>query len=278
MICKVVPIFVALITVACSMQEPAAPTARFEMMNASCKAPCQVNFKDMSENKGVYKWQYDWAFKDSTHFSSEQNPVLTFANAGKYRIVLTISNSKYGSSSTENTVTIIAPIVPKAEFTITGNNCQAPCEVSFTNISTNATSYKWEFGDSSAVNNEHSPRHKFNKAGIFKVMLTALNETVSDTATHIVTILAASKPIADFDIVLTDSTRTDSVVYSFVNKSKFASAYVWNFGDNSKPVVLDSPVHAYRRTDKDVPYTVSLTAISGVSTDEKKKTFSVKKK
>lgn len=278
MISRIALIFFALITAACSMQEPAAPIARFEPTNAGCQAPCQVNFKDLSENKGVYDWKYDWAFKDSTQFSTEQNPVVTFAKEGKYRVVLTISNDKYGSSRTEDTIIIMAPIVPKAEFTVAGNNCQAPCEVSFTNLSTNAKSYKWEFGDSSAVNTEQSPRHKFNKAGIFKVLLTVSNEMVTDTAVRTVTILAASKPVADFDIVLTDSTRADSVIYLFVNKSKFSSTYVWNFGDNSTPSILDSPVHAYPRINKDVLYTISLTAVSGTVAVEKKKVLLIKKK
>jgi len=278
MISKISFICIALVTIACSMQEPGAPKADFETSSASCQAPCQVDFKDLSQNKGVYNWKYNWAFKDSTSFSSDQNPVFTFDKAGKYQVVLTISNAKYGSDSTEKTITISAPISPEAQFSFTGNNCQAPCEINFTNLSKNAKAYKWEFGDSSAVNTEQSPKHTFNKAGTFKVTLTAINETVSDTAMKIVTILAVSKPVADFEIVPKDTTRADSVVYSFINKSKFSTTYVWNFGDNSKPIVLASPTHAYLRTNKDVNYTVSLTSISGTVTDEKKKTLTIKKK
>ena len=278
MISKIAFIIFAFVAVSCAMQEPGAPKADFEMSSTDCQAPCQVEFRDLSMNKGVYNWKYDWAFKDSTSFSSEQDPVLNFAKAGKYHVVLTISNAKYGSDTAEKTITITAPIAPVAAFTITGNNCQAPCEVGFTNLSTNAKTYKWEFGDSSAVNTEQSPKHTFNKAGTFKVILTALNETVSDTAAHLVTITASSKgPEADFDIVPKDTTRSDSTIYSFVNKSKNATSYLWDFGDKSQ-VAVASPTHAFPRTAKDVTYNISLSAISGSQVNKRAKTLTVKKK
>ncbi|MCF0040061.1 PKD domain-containing protein [Dyadobacter fanqingshengii] len=278
MISKISLICIALLTVACSMQEPGAPKADFETSTADCQAPCQVDFKDLSENKGVYNWKYDWAFKDSTSFSSDQNPVFKFTKAGKYQVVLTISNAKYGSDSAEKTITITAPIAPVAQFSFTGNNCQAPCEISFTNLSTNAKTYKWEFGDSSAINTDQTPKHTFNKAGAYKVILTALNETVSDTAVKIVTILAVSKaPEAEFDIVAKDTTRSDSTVFSFINKSKNATSYLWDFGDKIQ-IATASPTHAFPRTNKDVTYTVSLSAISGSQVNKKTKTLTVKKK
>ncbi|SKB47379.1 PKD domain-containing protein [Dyadobacter psychrophilus] len=278
MISKIPFILIALVTAACSMQEPGAPKADFETSGGDCQAPCQIKFKDLSINKGVYNWKYDWAFKDSTSFSSEQDPVFTFVKAGKYQVVLTISNAKYGSDSAEKTITITAPIAPVAEFNVTGNNCQAPCEISFTNLSTNAKTFKWEFGDSSAVNTEQSPKHTFNKAGAYKVILTALNETVSDTAVKIVTILAVSKALeADFDIVPKDTTRADSTIYSFINKSKNATSYLWDFGDKTQ-IATASPTHAFPRTAKDVTYTISLSAISGSQVNKKTKTLTVKKK
>lgn len=278
MISKISFICIALVTIACSMQEPGAPKADFETSSASCQAPCQVDFKDLSQNKGVYNWKYNWAFKDSTSFSSDQNPVFTFEKAGKYQVVLTISNAKYGSDSTEKTITISAPISPEAQFSFTGNNCQAPCQINFTNLSTNAKAYKWEFGDSTAVNTEQSPKHTFNKAGTFKVTLTAINETVSDTAMKIVTIITAPKALeADFDIVPKDTTRADSIVYSFVNRSKNATTYLWDFGDKMQ-IAIPSPTHAYPRTTKDVTYNISLTAFSGAAMHKKGKTLTVKKK
>ena len=62
-----------------------------------------------------------------------------------------------------------------------------PLNVTFTNASTNATSYSWVFGDgntSTAVN----PTDIYNTSGSYTVVLTANNGACSDTATAIIVI------------------------------------------------------------------------------------------
>lgn len=58
--------------------------------------------------------------------------------------------------------------------------------VTFTNISTNATSYTWNFGDGSATSNTQNPSHTYAAAGSYTVTLIAANingcnDTVSQT-------------------------------------------------------------------------------------------------
>jgi gliding motility-associated-like protein len=47
--------------------------------------------------------------------------------------------------------------------------------VSFTNTSTNATSYFWEFGDAATSTAVH-PSHSYAEPGVYKVCLTASNQ------------------------------------------------------------------------------------------------------
>ena len=55
-------------------------------------------------------------------------------------------------------------------------------KVNFTNFSTNATEYTWDFGDNSGVTaTNKSPQHIFTKKGDFLVSLTAKNGTESST-------------------------------------------------------------------------------------------------
>ncbi|WP_461086205.1 PKD domain-containing protein [Spirosoma flavus] len=61
---------------------------------------------------------------------------------------------------------------PTADFSFTGGDCIAPCEVSFTNKSTgNSTSYQWNFGDNTN-STEANPKHTFQNGGTFTVTLT----------------------------------------------------------------------------------------------------------
>jgi len=70
--------------------------------------------------------------------------------------------------------------------------------ITFTNTSTNATSYAWNFGDgaTSAVTN---PAHAYTSAGNYTVQLTATGSGGESTATNNVTITAT--PPGDFNII-----------------------------------------------------------------------------
>jgi PKD repeat protein len=73
---------------------------------------------------------------------------------------------------------------PVAAFTFTGGDMPAPHKVVFTNTSTNATSYLWDFGDSEQ-SNQVSPSHIYEEGGSYTVSLIAYKndrqQTVSKT-------------------------------------------------------------------------------------------------
>ena len=67
----------------------------------------------------------------------------------------------------------------QATYTITGNS------VTFTNASTNATSYTWSFGDGS-TSTLLNPTNNYSSAGIYTVTLVAINCGKSDTQQMII--------------------------------------------------------------------------------------------
>jgi PKD repeat protein len=88
-------------------------------------------------------------------------------------------------SNTKNPVTPPAPTPPSASFTYSGANTFAPDNVTFTNNSTNATSYSWSFGDNTS-STLSDPSHVFESAGVYTVSLiatgaNALTNTISQT-------------------------------------------------------------------------------------------------
>lgn len=70
------------------------------------------------------------------------------------------------------TVAIAASVTPVANFTYTPNTGQAPVNVTFTNTSSNSTSFVWNFGDgtTSVLQN---PQHTYTTAGTYSVSLQA---------------------------------------------------------------------------------------------------------
>jgi hypothetical protein len=60
------------------------------------------------------------------------------------------------------TVSPIALVKPTAAFEVSNNNCTAPCIVRFTDQSTNAEAYQWDFGDGQS-NRSASPTHRYTR-------------------------------------------------------------------------------------------------------------------
>nr|WP_298793802.1 PKD domain-containing protein [uncultured Allomuricauda sp.] len=126
-------------------------------------------------------------------------------------------------------------------------------EYTFTNSSTGAVSYDWDFGDGN-TSTEESPTHVYATADTYTVSLTATNDSgLSTTLEQSITILA---PVtADFTSQVDPG---DYRTYTFMDASEGAETLLWEFGDGFQFTGMD-PSHTYA---EDGIYTVTLTATS----------------
>lgn len=63
------------------------------------------------------------------------------------------------------------------------NYCVAPCDVSITNLSEDAESYAWNYGDGE-TSNTFNPKHTYENAGTYTVTLTAISESGNEYSTN----------------------------------------------------------------------------------------------
>jgi PKD repeat protein len=101
-----------------------------------------------------------------------------------------------------------------ADYTYTASDLY----VSFTNISTNALTYKWDFGDgltSTATN----PTHTYTASGTYPVSLTAYNGSIQNVKSKNVTVTTSSSQTTDVTFtnkVFTPITITmNGITYTF---------------------------------------------------------------
>lgn len=141
---------------------------------------------------------------------------------------------------------------PKASFTFSPTDAEIGETIVFSNTSSDATSYSWDFGDG-ATSTSENPTHVYSEAGNFGVELTATGEDGSDSYMVSVTI-GWPDPIADFS--MDKSMVIPGETVTFTNASQWAESYSWDFGDGSNSTVTD-PTHSY--TSEGI-YTVTLTA------------------
>jgi PKD repeat protein len=210
---------VLLVFFSCKKKEdspaPVKPIADFMITGNGSTAPASVTFANKSKNATSYAWN----FGDGSAASNATSPAHLYQNAGNYSVSL-IAGGDGGKDTSIQSVTIKAA-VPQivASFTYSGANKPAPCTVSFTNTSKNATSYHWNFGDG-ATSTLTSPTHNFTSAGTFSVTLTATGAGGSKTASKSVAILQPPTTAYITDVMIT--------AMPFINPS---NGQGWDTGD-----------------------------------------------
>jgi len=127
-----------------------------------------------------------------------------------------------------------------ASFSASHNIGCAPLNVNFTNASTGATSYSWNFGNSSS-STQPNPSNVYSTPGTYTVTLTATG--TSGVSSSIITIEVLPSPTANF-IVLQNSACQYSGIISFQNLSSSYDSCVWDFGDGTTSNV-QNPQHIY---------------------------------
>ena len=227
----------AIALMGCKTEEPEEqPFALFSFAQNELK----VTFTNSSKNARSYVW----TFGDGAT-SKEKNPVHTYAKAGTYNVQLTAKNITKSDTYSQNVTISQADLTPIAKFTYSKNGLT----VKFINSSTNAQSYKWEFGDGQ-TSTETNPSHTYTNYETYSVKLTAINGSKSNSYTQ--------------SLTLTEVTPTASYTYKtehplkavFTNTSKNATSYVWDFGDGTTSTEKN-PTHKYQTIGV---YKVKLTA------------------
>ncbi len=185
---------------------------------------------------------------------------ISFADSSDYRTTV------YGLSRGANTfrwtietddclvydeVTITYKVMPVAEFEADVSEGCIPLTVHFTDASTNATSYTWDFGDGT-TSTVRSPSHTYQAAGTYLVKLSVPGPD-DQVATYSEYITVYKNPDASFTASPQLVYLPDDKVY-FINRSTDAETFEWQFGDGGTSTEKNP---SYLYTNEGV-YTVTL--------------------
>jgi PKD repeat protein len=212
-----------------------APTAAFTSDVTSGCAELTVIYTDQSSlNATSWAWTFEGG---NPATSTAQNPTVNYDAAGTYDVTLTVANVAGNNTNTETNYITVTD-VPVADFTSSINGST----VDFTNASTNADTYSWDFGDgnnSTATN----PSHTYGMDGTYEVELTATNDCGSVSTTE--TIVISNEPTADFGSDAT-SGCADLTVNYMDSSSANAVNWAWTFeGGNPATSSAENPTVVY---------------------------------
>ncbi len=199
-------------------------------------SPCLHNSVIFVENSGGSPMQWQWDFGDGSPFSSSQNPAHSYGNSGTYTVTLTTQNNFGCTDSLKVNVTVNPlPIAIFKSDTVCLNTA-----TSFTDMSTAAAAWNWDYGDGSPTGITSSPTHIYPAAGTYTVLLQVTNSFgCTDTVSHAV--IVRPNPAANF------SANATCLGYStqFSDSSLGVTSWLWNFGDGSPSDITAQPSHTY---------------------------------
>ena len=133
---------------------------------------------------------------------------------------------------------------PSASFSASPTVGCAPLTVAFTNTSTGANSYYWDFGNGN-TSTLANPATVYLTPGFFTITLIAINSSNGQRDTLMTPnyIHAVTPPDANFAALPLSGCAAEAL-FAFTNSSTGAATYTWDFGDGGVST-LQNPTHVY---------------------------------
>lgn len=175
----------------------------------------------------------NWDFGDGNvkSISGKQNSIHSFSNPGKYEVTLTIVSTSGSTVESSKIIEVIA--VPSLDFSIEGNKCEIPSNLTFTNnsVKSEGINYSWSFGNGQSSNLYSPGLFSYSNTGKYDVKLNVNSQLpgcVSSPVTKTIQIYDFRATISGNDLFCS---KTGT---SLVAKASLpVDTYVWKFGDGT---------------------------------------------
>ncbi len=200
-----------------------------------------------------------WKFEDGTT-KSGINVKHAFSQPGTYKVTLV---NDYDGCQQQVSKSITTYPSPKADFAVPQSSyCDTPATVTFQNLSTGATSWKWTFGDE-RTSTEKEPAHLYQKGGDFDIKLIATNDNGCVDSVTKQDFIKIDAPNLKFNATNGFGCFPLETTFELPSESiDRIQSYHWDFGDPesaNNTSTAASPTHTYKKAGA---YTVTLTVVT----------------
>ena len=266
-------------------QDPTALYADFVASATRITEGETITFTNLSQNAGAYLWTFNGG---NPITSSDENPSVTYAEAGTYTVTLRAAASTVElltnavTETKENYIIVTAPSGSDidVDFEADQTTVQVGTTVHFTShCSSNATAFSWTFdgGDPSTSTNAN-PSVTYNTPGVYDVSLRAGSSNimiyvngVTETKRGYITVTEGPVEPPQPDEVVADfvvpSTLPAGQPITMQNRSQNATTYFWSFeGATPATSTEENPTITYSRAGN---FAITLFVTNGTNSDTK---------
>jgi len=241
---------------------------QFSVSPSAVCANDPITFTYLGPTTNINSWDY---FSPTagiqTACTNNPNPTLSIKpdTMGFADITLRVgSNGCFSDTTLKNAIYIRGPVVSfTAQF-----SCDSSYSYSFTGDICNASNWIWNYGDGKTDANKVNTFHQYASSGNYLVNLSATNDTTPCTSsfTQLVRVRKPEAVITIKDTVCIQKTTLFSASSSkdYID-SCHMDAFIWNFGDQSKPVrtyKIDT-THTYSLPNGNIRVKLTVIAANG---------------
>lgn len=213
-----------------TLEKPYAIKPRFlEAAFISQKLACigqDVQFNNLSSGTGLVA--YHWDFGDG-NTSDLKSPTHSYDEEGEYQVCLIIFDNINCSDTLciDDYIEIRNPVAAFEGYPL---SIECPPLLSdFTNLSSYATDFTWDFGDNSGLSFLVAPSHIYSQVGTYDVMLVASNQGMCPDTLLIPDYILVDGPRGEWTFEAGNDCIPLDV--TFTGSSDGAYRYVWDFGN-----------------------------------------------
>ncbi len=224
----------------------APPQVNFSLDTAVGCTDLEVTFSNTSNNE---QGTWNWDFGDGSNSSQQHPPSRTYTAGGTgdkvYTIFLTATNLCGIDSKSE--IVTISQSVPEPFFDVFPDTVCLNSPVQFSNLSNNAVTFRWDFGDGNQSVEQHPGIHSYDNLNadfrLYPVQLFASNGCGEEVfMRNVVTV--PLQPAISFDH--TPLSGCQPLVVTINNNSSMgAESFDWDFGDGGINNTSE-PVYTYQ--------------------------------
>jgi gliding motility-associated-like protein len=182
-----------------------------------------------------------WNFGDATS-STNLNPVKTYSASGTFTIRMIADFGGCLDTALSSITVFDNPVAAFSADVLT--SCKAPLTVNFTDLSSGATTYQWNFGDgnTSALPN---PTHTYTTTGNFTVTLIITNANGCADTLIKPAYIKIQPPIVRIDNLPVAACAPVTWTFtSTINTLDPVVSYLWDFGDGTTSTAIN-PTHIF---------------------------------
>lgn len=214
-----------------AVTDNAPPVADFSFNPAQVCTAQTVTFTDNTTGGSIWNWDFGAGASPATAVGPGPHNV-TYSAAGPKNVELIVTNA-YGSDTTTQSLTV--GVDPVADFSWVSN--LAGDTYTFTDLSVNATSWFWDFGDGN-TSTQQNPVHVYANTGTYTVTLVVQNDCNADFISYVINVTIYAQPVSNFS----NSSPVcvgDPVTFTDVSTGN-ATTWDWDFGAGASPATAST--------------------------------------